>query len=97
VVPRYRHGTPDRPDCVQRILDGEVALVFNTPWGAAGNSGPRLDGYEIRTAAVAVGIPCMTTVQGMTACVQGVEALIRGDIGVRSLQELHEQLRKADR
>jgi carbamoyl-phosphate synthase large subunit len=97
VVPRYRHGTPDRPDCVQRILDGEVALVFNTPWGAAGNSGPRLDGYEIRTAAVAVGIPCVTTVQGMTACVQGVEALIRGDIGVRSLQELHEQLRKADR
>jgi carbamoyl-phosphate synthase large subunit len=97
VVPRYRHGTPDRPDCVQRILDGDVALVFNTPWGAAGNSGPRLDGYEIRTAAVAVGIPCVTTVQGMTACVQGVEALIRGDIGVQSLQELHEQLRKADR
>jgi carbamoyl-phosphate synthase large subunit len=97
VVARYRRGTPDRPDCVQRILDGDVALVFNTPWGAAGNSGPRLDGYEIRTAAVAVGIPCVTTVQGMTACVQGVEALIRGDIGVRSLQELHEQLRKADR
>jgi carbamoyl-phosphate synthase large subunit len=98
VVPRYRQGSPERPDCVQRILAGDVALVFNTPWGAAGNSGPRLDGYEIRTAAVATGIPCMTTVQGMTACVQGVEALIRGDeLGVRSLQELHEQLRKADR
>jgi len=94
VVARYRHGGPDRPDCVQRIADGEVALVFNTPWGAAGNSGPRLDGYEIRTAAVAVGIPCVTTVQGMTACVQGVEALIRGDLGVRSLQELHAQLRE---
>jgi len=39
----------------------------------------------------------VTTVQGMTACVQGVEALIRGDLGVRSLQELHEQLRRADR
>jgi carbamoyl-phosphate synthase large subunit len=93
VVPRYRQGTAETPDCVQRILDGDVALVFNTPWGAAGNSGPRLDGYEIRTAAVAVNIPCVTTVQGMTACVQGVEALIRGDLGVRSLQELHEQLR----
>ncbi len=90
VVPRYRHGSPDEPDCVQRILAGEVALVFNTPWG---NAGPRLDGYEIRTAAVAMGIPCVTTVQGMTACVQGVEALRRGDIGVRSLQELHAQLR----
>ena len=40
---------------MQRILDGDVALVFNTPCGAPGNSGPRLDGYEIRTAAVADG------------------------------------------
>jgi carbamoyl-phosphate synthase large subunit len=93
VVPRYRQGTADRPDCVQRILAGDVALVFNTPWGSPGNSGPRLDGYEIRTAAVAVNIPCVTTVQGMTACVQGVEGLIRGAVGVRSLQELHAQLR----
>ena len=44
-----------------------------SPWcstrrgGRPGNSGPRLDGYEIRTAAVAAGIPCLTTVQGMTA------------------------------
>jgi carbamoyl-phosphate synthase large subunit len=97
VVARYRKGTPEQPDCVQRIQDGEVALVFNTPWGSPGNSGPRLDGYEIRTAAVAAGIPCVTTVQGMTACVQGVEALLRGDIGVRSLQELHAQLREGDR
>ena len=96
VVPRYRQGTPERPDCVQRIAGGEIALVFNTPWGSPGNSGPRLDGYEIRTAAVAAGIPCVTTVQGMTACVQGVEALIRGDLGVRSLQELHAQLRRGD-
>jgi carbamoyl-phosphate synthase large subunit len=90
VVPKHRAG-PD--DCVERILRGDVALVFNTPWGSPGNSGPRLDGYEIRTAAVATGIPCVTTVQGMTACVQGVEALRRGDVGVRPLQELHAQLR----
>ena len=93
VVPRYRRGSAEVPDCVERILRGDVALVLNTPWGSPGNSGPRLDGYEIRTAAVAMGIPCVTTVQGMTACVQGVEALIRGDIGVRPLQELHAQLR----
>ena len=82
---------------MQRILGGDVDLVFNTPWGSPGNSGPRLDGYEIRTAAVAAGIPCVTTVQGMTACVQGMEALIRGEIGVRSLQELHAQLRAGQR
>ena len=91
VVPKHRQG-PD--DCVERILRGDVALVFNTPWGSPGNSGPRLDGYEIRTAAVSAGIPCVTTVQGMTACVQGIESLLRGDIGVRPLQALHTQLRK---
>jgi carbamoyl-phosphate synthase large subunit len=91
-------GPDGEPTTVQLIQAGEVDLVVNTPHGSTGGGGTaRLDGYEIRTAAVAVGIPCVTTVQGMTACVQGVEALIRGDIGVRSLQELHEQLRKADR
>ena len=77
---------------VGRILAGEVDLVLNTPWGVAGNSGPRVDGYEIRTAAVAAGIPCVTTVQGAAAAVQGIEELVRGDVTVRSLQQLHAQL-----
>ena len=46
-----------------------------------------LDGYEIRTAAVRANIPCVTTVQGLAPAVQGIEALKRGDIGVRSLQD----------
>src|ERR687889_38943 len=79
-------------NCVERILAGDVGIVVNTPFGSPGNSGPRLDGYEIRTAAVAAGIPCITTVQGMAAAVQGIEALRRGDIGVRSLQEVHAAL-----
>jgi carbamoyl-phosphate synthase large subunit len=41
---------------------------------------------------VGVNIPCVTTVQGASAAVQGIEAGIRGDIGVRSLQELHSTL-----
>jgi carbamoyl-phosphate synthase large subunit len=69
--------------------------VVDTPFGSPGNSGPRLDGYEIRTAAVSAGIPCITTVQGMAAAVQGIEALRRGDIGVRSLQEVHAALAAA--
>ena len=39
----------------QRILSDQVDMVVNTPFGSPGNSGPRLDGYEIRTAAVAAG------------------------------------------
>jgi carbamoyl-phosphate synthase large subunit len=46
-----------------------------------------MDGYEIRTAAVLAGIPCITTVQGLAAAVQGIEAQRAGSIGVRSLQE----------
>ena len=71
---------------VDAINAGEVDMVINTPYG---NSGPRVDGYEIRSAAVTMNIPCVTTVQGASAAVQGIEAAIRGDIGVRSLQELH--------
>ncbi|MGI8524492.1 MAG: carbamoyl-phosphate synthase large subunit [Nocardioides sp.] len=54
-----------------------------------GSSGQavRVDGYEIRTAAVLANIPCITTVQGLGAAVQGIEARSRGSIGVRSLQD----------
>jgi carbamoyl-phosphate synthase large subunit len=54
-----------------------------------------LEGYEIRTAAVSRGVVCLTTVQAAAAAVQGVEALIRGELGVRSLQDMHLTLAKA--
>ncbi len=75
---------------IDRIMAGDVDMIINTPYG---NSGPRIDGYEIRSAAVAKGIPCITTVQGAAAAVQGIEAMTAGRIGVRSLQEAHAALR----
>ena len=87
VIGKHSHGNGD--DVVPRILAGEVDLVVNTPFGV----GARRDGYEIRTAAVSRGVPCITTIQGAAACVQGIQALVRGDIGVRSLQEHHRLLR----
>ncbi|WP_280201379.1 carbamoyl-phosphate synthase large subunit [Nocardia cyriacigeorgica] len=83
-------GPADEPTIVEQIRDGEVDMVFNTPYG---NSGPRVDGYEIRSAAVGVNIPCITTMPCTAAAVQGIEASINGGIGVRSLQELHAVLR----
>ncbi|MFL6161045.1 MAG: carbamoyl-phosphate synthase large subunit [Jatrophihabitantaceae bacterium] len=77
---------------VEQILAEEIDLVLNTPFGAPGNSGPRLDGYEIRTAAVQAGIPCLTTVQAIAAAVQGIEELITGEITVTSLQAHHRAL-----
>ncbi|WP_141013413.1 carbamoyl-phosphate synthase large subunit [Nocardioides sambongensis] len=72
---------------VDLILDGEVDLVINTPHGTTSGGSARLDGYEIRTAAVRGNIPCITTVQGLGAAVQGIEAMEKGEIGVRSLQD----------
>jgi carbamoyl-phosphate synthase large subunit len=95
IVRKHSDGVgPDgEPDIVARILAGQVDLIVNTPFGSPGQSGPRLDGYEIRTAAVRYGIPCVTTVQGLGAAVQGIEAITRGEVGVRSLQEHAMRLR----
>jgi carbamoyl-phosphate synthase large subunit len=89
VVRKHSEGVgPDgEPTIVGRILSGEVRLVVNTPHGSTKGGSPRLDGYEIRTAAVLANVPCITTVQGLAAAVQGIEAVRAGDIGVRSLQD----------
>ncbi|MFE2497792.1 carbamoyl-phosphate synthase large subunit [Streptomyces scopuliridis] len=76
-------GPDGEKTIVQLIHDGDVDLIVNTPYGTGG----RLDGYDIRTAAVARGVPCLTTVQALAAAVQGIDALKHGEVGVRSLQE----------
>ncbi|HEY5420289.1 MAG TPA: carbamoyl phosphate synthase large subunit, partial [Marmoricola sp.] len=80
-------GPHGEPTTVQLILAGEIDLVINTPNGATKGGAARIDGYEIRTAAVLANIPCITTVQGLGAAVQGIEALRAGDVGVCSLQD----------
>lgn len=79
-------GPAGEKTSVQLILDGDVQLVVNTPHGSGGGSA-RVDGYEIRTAAVMANVPCITTVQGLGAAVQGIEAMRAGQLGVRSLQD----------
>src|SRR5258708_28740448 len=88
-------GPEGEPAIVEGILAGEVDLIVNTPFGSPGQSGPRLDGYEIRTAAVRRGVPCITTTAGLAAAVQGIEAISSGEVGVRSLQEHAARLRQA--
>ncbi|WP_432109395.1 carbamoyl-phosphate synthase large subunit [Streptomyces sp. AA1529] len=85
VVRKQSQGTgpAGEPTIVQLIHDGEVDLIVNTPYGTGG----RLDGYDIRTAAVARAVPCLTTVQALAAAVQGIDAMARDEVSVRSLQE----------
>jgi carbamoyl-phosphate synthase large subunit len=91
VVRKHSSGASasGEPTVVTRILDGEIDLVINTPSGTTPGGSPRRDGYEIRTAAVAANVPCITTVQGLAAAVEGIEALRHGQMGVRSLQDWH--------
>ena len=73
------------PNVVEAIDAGEVDLVVNTPTG----SGARADGYEIRRAAVARGVPCITTMSGASAAQRAIRARRAGDPEPTSLQELH--------
>ena len=88
---RKLHETPlpgqEPSTIVDKIREQDVDLIINTPHGISAGTNARMDGYEIRTAAVAEGIPCITTVQGLAAAVQGIEALLEQRVGVRSLQD----------
>ena len=90
-------GPGGEPTIVERILAGQVDLVINTPFGGPGKPGPRRDGYEIRTAAVRRGLPCVTTIAGLAAVVQGIEAIKRNEVGVRSLQQHAARIRRDGR
>ena len=73
------------PNVAERIDAGDVDLVINTPTG----SGARADGWEIRRAAVARGIPCITTMSGASAAQRAIRARRSGEPEAIPLQELH--------
>jgi carbamoyl-phosphate synthase large subunit len=75
-----------RPNIVDHIKRGEIALVINTPLGRASH----FDEQAIRRAALQYNGPCVTTMTGAQALVEAIAARESGgDIKVRSLQELH--------
>jgi carbamoyl-phosphate synthase large subunit len=75
-----------RPNIVDHIKRGDVALVINTPLGRASH----FDEQAIRRAALQYNVPCVTTMTGAQAIVEALGAF-GGDapVRVRSLQELH--------
>jgi carbamoyl-phosphate synthase large subunit len=81
-INKLSEGSPHVVEAIQR---GEVDLVINTPVG----TGARTDGYEIRAAAVAHRIPCITTMSGGIAAVRAIAAAAHGEPAVVSLQELY--------
>ncbi|GAA1891193.1 carbamoyl-phosphate synthase large subunit [Asanoa iriomotensis] len=95
IIRKHWEEAGSEPDAISLIRNGEIALIVNTPQGSGASA--RSDGYEIRSAAVTADIPCITTVPGAAAAVMGIEALIRGEMTVRPLQDLHAALRGGGR
>jgi carbamoyl-phosphate synthase large subunit len=81
----------ERPNVVDRMINGEITLIINTPLGRKSY----YDDTYIRRTALHHGIACMTTLSAATACVEGIRSLREGLHTIESLQEQHETRRVA--
>ncbi|MBU1090686.1 MAG: carbamoyl-phosphate synthase large subunit [Candidatus Omnitrophica bacterium] len=78
-----------RPNILDSMKDGKIQLVINTPSGRI----PRQDEVKIRSQVILYNIPYTTTISGAEATVNGIEALLKKDLGVRSLQSYHKKMK----
>jgi carbamoyl-phosphate synthase large subunit len=85
-LPKVQEGA--RPNIVDRMKNGEIAFLINTP------SGRHCRPFEvsIRATAVRLGIPLVTTLSGASAVVLGLEEMSREEPTVRSLQDYQQDL-----
>jgi carbamoyl-phosphate synthase large subunit len=81
----HKVGEAGRPNVVDLMKQGEIAMVIETP----GDGRARKDSYLIRRAAVNLNIPYYLTVDGAQAAIGAIEALLKEEHHVRSLQEYH--------
>ncbi|MCA9201233.1 MAG: carbamoyl-phosphate synthase large subunit, partial [Planctomycetales bacterium] len=82
-VKRVKKLIEGHPNLLDYLIDGQVALILNTPSG----KGARTDEGRIRAAAVQQGVPCITTIQAAEAAVAAMEGLREEEMGVLSLQD----------
>ncbi|HSU88070.1 MAG TPA: carbamoyl-phosphate synthase large subunit, partial [Terriglobia bacterium] len=81
-----------RPHIVDYIKSGKVDLIINTPLGRESF----FDEKAIRRAAINHHVPCITTIPGAAAAVNGIRAIRRESLNVRSLQEYHSPALRGD-
>jgi carbamoyl-phosphate synthase large subunit len=79
-IPKLQEG---RPNLVDLMKNGQVALVINTPSG----KGARTDEGKIRSAAVMHRVTCITTLAAAFAAVEACQALRQGELTVKPLQD----------
>ena len=75
-----------RPNVVDHVKQGEIALVINTPLGRASH----FDEQAIRRAALQYNVPCVTTMTGAQALVEALAShMDESTVTVHALQDLH--------
>ncbi len=74
-----------RPDIVDRIKNGEIAMIINTPLGPQSHKAS----YSIRRTALVYNVPYFTTIAGARAATYATASLIEEDLDVKPLQEYH--------
>lgn len=74
-----------RPNVLDMIKNGEIAMVINTPSGRI----PRRDEVRIRSGALANCVPIITTMRGAQAAIRSIKSLRASDLNVVALQEYH--------
>jgi carbamoyl-phosphate synthase large subunit len=84
VVSPVRKIHEGRPNLLDHLANGAIALIVNTPSG----KGARTDEGRIRASAVSHGVPCITTINGAKAAVAALEKLRQGPPEVYALQDL---------
>jgi carbamoyl-phosphate synthase large subunit len=79
-VPKLQEG---RPNLIDHMKNGQIALVINTPSG----KGARTDEGKIRATAVALGVTCITTIAAAQAAVEACRAMRQRELTVSALQD----------
>ena len=74
-----------RPNIVDKMLNGEIDLILNTTLGRESH----FDEMSIRRTATSRNVPCITTLSGGAAAVEGIRALRREGLEVAPLQAYH--------
>jgi carbamoyl-phosphate synthase large subunit len=74
-----------RPHILDRIKNGDVQLIINTPSGKI----PREDEIKMRAGARSLKIPIITTMRAAQASVHGIASLQTSKLQVKTLQEYH--------
>ncbi len=79
-INKFADGSPHTVDLIR---GGKVQLVINTPLGPHAHS----DGAEIRSAAIAMNVPLLTTLSAASAAVAAIRAMGKHELRYRSMQE----------